>query len=56
MGEHCETSEDLFCVHRVSEIGEENLLVILKEVNNNMRTFCESIKSLYEPESYFLMA
>ena len=51
MDEQRETDEDLLRVDNLSETGEENLTVILREMSNNMKTLGESIKRLHEPES-----
>ena len=54
MDEQPETDEYLLRVDNLSEVGEENLSMILKEMSNNMETLGESIKRLHEPESGLL--
>ena len=54
MDEQPRTDEDLLRVDNLSEAGEENLSMILREMSNNMKTLGESIKRLHEPESGLL--
>jgi len=51
MDEQRETDEDLLRFDNLSEIGEENLSMILREMSKNMKTLGESIKRLHEIES-----
>ena len=51
MDEQRETDEDLLRFDNLSETGEENLSMILREMSNNMKTLGESIKRLFGHES-----
>ena len=54
MDEQCETDENLLRFDNLSETGEENLSMMLREMSNNMKMLGASTKRLHESESGLL--